>query len=308
MSDLSVLGNRSMEYVAAVAKYQSISAAADSLFISQPALSRYIHNLESQLNVKLFNRQNNKYLLTYVGERYMYYAKQIISLNMQLENELTSIVSESRGRLHVSVPWHRSSIILPRVLPEFYHRYPNVQIILHEVDSSSQAKLLIEGNVDCAIIIEEVKHPDIVSTLIRTDQVLLAVPFNHRLYYQGSSDPCGNCPAIDIREVKDDLFILPTEKQRTSMVAKHVFREAQITPNVLLHTRSIRTMLSLVSQGLGICLIASTYGQRIPVENPVSFFAIQSPYAMTSISIAHMKNIYQPNYFHEFVQLVKKLC
>ena len=62
------INNKNMEYVAAVAQYDSITAAAESLYISQPALSRFISNLEKRIGVTLFQRVGNRFLLTYEGE------------------------------------------------------------------------------------------------------------------------------------------------------------------------------------------------------------------------------------------------
>lgn len=74
------ISNKNMEYVAAVAQYDSITAAAESLYISQPALSRFISNLEKRIGVTLFQRVGNRFLLTYEGERFLYHAKRIMEI------------------------------------------------------------------------------------------------------------------------------------------------------------------------------------------------------------------------------------
>ena len=80
------INNKNMEYVAAVAQYDSITAAAESLYISQPALSRFISNLEKRIGVTLFQRVGNRFLLTYERERFLYHAKRIMEIEQELQN------------------------------------------------------------------------------------------------------------------------------------------------------------------------------------------------------------------------------
>lgn len=81
------LNNKYMEYVVALAQHQTVSAAAEAMFISQPAMSHFIRSLENRLGVKLFNRVRNRYIPTYEGERYLFYARRIIALETQMRNE-----------------------------------------------------------------------------------------------------------------------------------------------------------------------------------------------------------------------------
>ena len=111
------INNKNMEYVAAVAQYDSITAAAESLYISQPALSRFISNLEKRIGVTLFQRVGNRFLLTYEGERFLYHAKRIMEIEQELQNELSDINKQKQGRLRLALPVLRSPNILPRILP-----------------------------------------------------------------------------------------------------------------------------------------------------------------------------------------------
>jgi len=69
---------REFQYVIAIAKYQNITKAAESLYIGQPTLSKFLKNLEDELGVSLFRKAGHKYHLTYVGERYLEKAEQIL--------------------------------------------------------------------------------------------------------------------------------------------------------------------------------------------------------------------------------------
>ena len=88
--DIYNIGNKTMQYLMAIKNYKNITAAANSLYISQPALSKYLQNLESRLGIQLFNRIGYQFYLTYEGVRFLEYAQRIISLEQCLSDEITS--------------------------------------------------------------------------------------------------------------------------------------------------------------------------------------------------------------------------
>ena len=85
---------KELAYVIAVAEKGNVSKAAESLFISQPSLSRFIKDLENRLGVTLFQRINNRLILTYAGEKYVETAKKITELYARLEQELSGVNNE----------------------------------------------------------------------------------------------------------------------------------------------------------------------------------------------------------------------
>ena len=100
---------KELSYVIAVAEKGNVSKAAESLFISQPSLSRYIKDLENRLGVQLFQRINNRLVLTYAGEKYVETSKKITGLYSDLEKELSGINESLSGRLCIGCALLRRS-------------------------------------------------------------------------------------------------------------------------------------------------------------------------------------------------------
>ena len=78
---------KELSYVIAIAEKGNVSKAAESLFISQPSLSKYLKNLEDHLGAPLFNRRDGGYYPTYLGERYLHYAKRIVAYGDEWNRE-----------------------------------------------------------------------------------------------------------------------------------------------------------------------------------------------------------------------------
>ena len=83
---------------------RSIGKAAESCIISQPSLSKYLKNLEERLGAPLFDRRENHYYPTYMGERYLYYAERIAAFGDQWSQEFDDIAHQEKGRLNIAAP------------------------------------------------------------------------------------------------------------------------------------------------------------------------------------------------------------
>ena len=107
---------KEQEYVCALAENGTITAAAKELFISQPALSIYINNLEKSLGVRLFERVGKQFILTYAGEQYVEKAKLILQLSHELDEKLKDITGNYSGRIRIGVQLRRATGFLPPVI------------------------------------------------------------------------------------------------------------------------------------------------------------------------------------------------
>ena len=126
---------RELSYITAIAKYQNITKAAESLYISQPTLSKFLKALEEDIGLKLFRRLGNRYVLTHAGECYLQKAEQILQLKNELDLELADIMKRDVGVLRVAFPTMRCTYMLPATLPDFQKLYPNVKVEIIEAHS-----------------------------------------------------------------------------------------------------------------------------------------------------------------------------
>ena len=89
---------RDLSYVLAIAKTQNITKAADSLYVTQPTLTKFLQNLEKEMGQKLFRKLGNRFVLTYAGERYVAKATEILNLKKELDQEMGDIKMCIRDR------------------------------------------------------------------------------------------------------------------------------------------------------------------------------------------------------------------
>lgn len=196
---------KELQYVLAIAKNNSISKAAKELYISQPSLSKYLQNLEKNLDLKLFERMGNNFILTYAGERYIKCAKDILRIKKNLDDEFFDILSHKKGRLNIACSIVRSPYIIPETVPKFKKLYPNVDInFLEETESNNLDKLVINGEADLAIFNYSKSNPMLGCELLKDEEITLVVGRNHPLAKEGKKLEGCKFPWIDIKRFKNE--------------------------------------------------------------------------------------------------------
>lgn len=104
---------RQIQYLTAIAEYQSITKAADALYISQSAMSHYVQKAEAELGVLLFDRSTTPITLTYAGRKYMESARKILLENDRLMKEFRDITHHMTGKLRIGTSRDRASYMMP---------------------------------------------------------------------------------------------------------------------------------------------------------------------------------------------------
>ncbi len=135
-------------YILAIARHQSIGKAAESLYISQPSLSKYLKNLEEASRRSLFSRHENRYYPTYMGERYLHYAEQIVACGDEWMQEYDDIAHRQRGRLNIAVPIMMGSTLIEPMLAPFHKRYPYVTLNIMEAVNFIAENSLETSSID----------------------------------------------------------------------------------------------------------------------------------------------------------------
>jgi len=130
----------------------SFSKASKELFISQPAVTNHIKELENKLDTRLFERKGNKIYLTNSGELVYRHLKAIKHSYRDLEFELGQLNQQFKGRLNLAASSTISQYIIPKVLADFNKRYPEIQIYLYNGNSFEVEQKLLNNEVDLALV------------------------------------------------------------------------------------------------------------------------------------------------------------
>ncbi len=160
---------------APVAEEQNITAAARKLYLTQPALSRLLLNLEKELGAKLFIRDHGTLRLTQTGEIYLKGCRDILQINKSMEREISDRNGSIGGKLLVGVSTVMGEFLLPRVLNDFEEKYPRVELEFIESGANGLLNLVASGKVDMALSYDN-DHPELNYMVLHRDPVRVQVP------------------------------------------------------------------------------------------------------------------------------------
>jgi len=137
-----------------VASHLSFSKAAETLYVSQPAVTKQVKKLEGEMGVPLFERRGNVIRLTSSGAKLLTYLRKARIIEKQIESDLEIIKDQihSRGELRVGSSTTISLYVLPKILSSFRKKFPNVKILQLNRNSESIVQALIYNEIDLAII------------------------------------------------------------------------------------------------------------------------------------------------------------
>ncbi|MFS8082880.1 MAG: LysR substrate-binding domain-containing protein [Ginsengibacter sp.] len=136
----------------AVAQRLNFTKAASELFITQPAVTKHIHELERHYKVKLFDRNGSKIKLTSAGEILLQHTEQIFTLYQNLEFEMSALTQMRSGKLRIGASTTVAQYVLPPVLAEFHKKFPDIKIILTVNNTELIEKALLNNEIDLGII------------------------------------------------------------------------------------------------------------------------------------------------------------
>lgn len=161
-----------------VAQNLSFTKAGNELFITQPAVTKQINELEHQLQTRLFNRHGNSISITPAGQILFRYAEQIFRLYGQLENELAQLADVTQGNLNIGASTTLATYVLPRILALFKKRHPDIQIRFINGNSDFIEQQIITEKLDIALVEGVSNHPQIHYDPFVKDEIVLVARSN----------------------------------------------------------------------------------------------------------------------------------
>lgn len=185
------------EVFISVAESLSFSRAAKELYISQPAVTKHIKELESRLNTTLFLRKGNKIYLTTSGKVAYSKLKEIRSQYRELEFELGQLSGAFKGELRVGASSTIGQYLIPKVLAEFHQRYPEITLHLYNGNSTEIEQKLIDGEVDVALVENSSSQSDIRYRDLTNDNIV-AITDSKSVYARKRSITVADLPHIPI--------------------------------------------------------------------------------------------------------------
>ncbi len=299
-----VMDFRELNYFVTIAKTGSLTKAASQLYVTQPTLTKFIQRLEDEVGLALFQHIGKKVLLTYAGERFLSYAKQLLNKKHEMDTEFTAIREKNHGFLRVGMAPFRAGFSLPVVLPEFHQLYPNVDISLVEANALELEDLLLKGSLDLAFYHFSQYKDGIVYEKFTTEKLHAIVKKGHPVKSKSYLLESGE-KAILLSDLKDETFLLQSHTQSQGKYVLDELKSHNIKPSRIMENINVRAAVSLAAGGYGVAFMSGELLSHFDVACDFDDYILADCTKPFSVAAAWRKGVYQSEYARAFINLMK---
>lgn len=242
---------RNLRQFVAIAEQGSYRRASEVLFIAQPALSVSIRKLEESVGTTLLKRGARGVTLTEAGVALLADARRAIFHAEQARQAARMVALGEAGRLRLGFVGSATYTLLPRCVPAFRRKYPDVRLELSEETSIGVLEMMRNNRIDAGFIRGPMSSdPDIDMHDVEIDDLMLVVPADHEL-------AAGAPATVALADCRDEIFIGYSLQRVPGLhgLTLSACGQAGFTPRVEQEATQVQTVVSLVASGLGVALV-----------------------------------------------------
>ena len=250
------MADRRLQVFHAVARHLSFTRAADALFMTQPAVTFQVRQLEEQYGTRLFERRHGGITLTPAGELVLSFAEKILALSDEMETRLSEMTGEMRGPLLGGASTTIAEFMLPRILGEFNAAYPQVRARLIVANSESIEGRVAEHTLDVGLIEVPAKTAGLTSQICCEDELRVICAPDY---------PLAGMKSVTPKALAEYEFISREPGSGTREISDAYFLKHKVSPDSLkmqMELGSPEALKGVVSTGLGFAIVSKAVVEK----------------------------------------------
>ncbi|MFC1936722.1 LysR substrate-binding domain-containing protein [Chloroflexota bacterium] len=264
----------SLNFFLDVAETKNFSKTAQRFHITQPTVSKRIHELEQDLDVLLFVRQSNGVQITDAGKTMIPWARKLVSDSINLKNMMGSLDQKISGHLKIACSTTAGKYILPQLAGRFREKHPDVRISILPCTQENISLQLLSEEADLGVASKTLGQSGLECQYFFTDHIILLVPESHHWATRKSIEP---------DELLNEPCIMREKTSGTRQTLQSELAKFDIAINdlqILLEVGNAEAIVLAISSGMGVSFVskmASAYARAwgCVVEVPVQGFNLQ---------------------------------
>lgn len=293
------MADRRLQVFHAVAKHLSFTKAAEALFMTQPAVTFQIRQLEEHFNTRLFDRAHGRIALTPAGQLALEYAEKILGMSAELDTRLKEMSGQVSGPLLIGASMTVAEYLLPQVLGEFKSRHPGVVPRLFVANSEAVQARIAERTLDLGFIEGESHLPSLVTDIVCDDELQVICAPDHPLARQKAVAP---------KLLAEHAYISRESGSGTREVIDLYLQKAGVPPEslqVVMELGSPEALKGLAATGLGFAIMSRA---TVAKETRIGALAAVplAPRLTRHFSVVYPKERFHSRLVNGFVQFAKE--
>lgn len=237
---------RQLKVFETVARHQSFSRAAEELYLSQPAVSMQIKQLEENVSLPLFELMGKRIHLTEAGSELYHYSRDILQRLSDLETALEELKGMERGKLNIAVVT-TANYFAPHLLAKFCQRHKSITVSLNVSNRESVLKQLDDNIIDLAIMGQPPEGLDIVSQSFMENPLVVVAPPDHSL--------CDKTK-IPVKRLAQEVFLVREPGSGTRSAMERFFKQHSARIRTGMETDTTEAIKQAVQAGMGLGIMS----------------------------------------------------
>lgn len=245
------MADRRLQVFHAVARHGSFTRAAETLYMTQPAVTFQIKQLEEQFNTRLLDRGHGRVTLTPAGEIVFAYAERILGLSDEMETRIAELTDELTGVLTIGTSQTIAGYWLPMLLDAFIKKHPRVVPRVFVANSENIENRVVAHELDVGLVEKQSDDPTLECTLACQDELKVIVRQGHEL---------ASATSLKATDLQGFPFVDRDPGAAIRALAEDFFRRNGVAPETLnrrAELGSLPSILHLVKQGFGFAIVAN---------------------------------------------------
>ena len=274
------------------AKKGNLSAAAQELFISQPAVTKGIQRLQEFYDIKFIDHIGKKLILTDAGEVLYEIAEKIFELESRAEESIRDFQQRKRGHIRILSSESYGDYYLPHIIIPFSKAYPLVRISMNILPTEQVVEHTATLNNDLGFISYPVEHPKLLLKEVLEDQLVIITSPDH---------PLTRKKALTPEDLSEELLIMHETGSAPREAIEEYVRKNELSVNIHLEISSNHAIKRAVEDGLGIALIS----RRVAIEEiragRLAAIPLSDPAMIRKYYMVHHKDKYLSGPLQSFI-------
>ena len=295
------MADRRLQVFHTVARLLSFTKAAETLHMTQPAVTFQVRQLEEHFNTRLFDRTHNRISLTDAGRKVYFFADRIFDLYAEMESAVREITGEIRGAVTIGASTTIAEYMLPTLLGDFKERYPEVTIHLKVSNTEGIVHLVETNAIDLGVVEAPVANKNLAVEVCKHDRLVAIVPPTH---------PLASRERVDFATLLDYPFICREEGSGTrEVIADYLDRQSHrcAVLKVAMELGSPEAVKGAVEAGMGVSVVS-----RATIQKELRLGTLMAvdldPPLDRPFSFVHQKQKFRLRAMEELLEFARAYC
>lgn len=291
-------------YVFAVAKHGSLTKAAASLGVSQPALSSGINALERDLGFRIFDRQVSPICFTQEGNIYYDYLQKVQILTKDLDKRIRCVTDRANQRVTIGAPVAYAQSLVAEAVHKLLQENPNFYVSVKSAPLAELIQMTSDGEIDCFVSTSSQLPDNLVIQEIRKEKVYLCVPKAYLINEQLSRVGLSNVEKFDYSILDQQSFIFLENTQPLQQSVDEFLKAHKVQPVSHITVNQVSTALRFAAKGEGICFATDEALAGNVDAKQVKAYDLPKALSGREIFVAYDKNLITTDACKKLIQFL----